>query len=84
MGLFADHPDTVECLAWAEPRVPLSSLPRIAQDRAGLRFAARDVVADGILHARRVMVADTTDRRLLPLLREAINAELRRPAREEN
>lgn len=84
MGLFADHPDTVECSAWAEPHIPIAKKHRIEQDRAGLRLAARDIVEEGVLYARAILVRDTTDPRLIPLLREAINRELRRPPREEN
>ena len=84
MGLFADHPDTVVCEAWAEPHIPLAQKSRIEQNRAGLRLAARDIVSEGIDYARAVAERPTTDARLRPFLREAINAELRRPQRLEN
>lgn len=75
---FYSDPDDVVCAAWAQPELAPSALPRIRIDPAGLREAARSVIAnEEPFVVAMVFKAPETDQRLIPHLRRAIEERKR-------
>jgi hypothetical protein len=66
-------PDDVSCMGWAQPEIPIAKLPRIRQNKDGIREAAKGILADcSAAEIAEIIVNPKTDRRLVPLLRRAV------------
>ena len=67
-------PDETDCTAWVEPHKPLKSLPRMRQDKRGLRAAAVEIVSEeGRAFAMKVLENPLADRRLLQHIRSVLS-----------
>jgi hypothetical protein len=66
--------DSVSCMGWAQPEIPLAKLPRIRQNKDGIREAAKGIMADcSATEIAEIIANPKTDRRLVPLLRRAVS-----------
>jgi hypothetical protein len=70
-----DDPDETDCTAWAEPHKRIADLPRMRQDKLGLRSAANEIVHEcGRGVALNLLDNPRTDRRLIRHLRAVLEA----------
>lgn len=70
--------DDTDCLAWAEPHIPLAQLPRMKLDVPALRAAAHDLIRETPAIVRMVFESPETDQRVIPHMRRAIEARAKR------
>ena len=71
---YARDPEETDCTRWAEPHKPLESLPRMRQDKRGLRAAAVEIVTEeGRAFAMKVLENPLADRRLLSHIRSVLS-----------